>query len=135
MLLPKPRRRSPRHGRCRAEAAEAETRELTTILDTASDGVLVLDGDGRILTANAAAETLFSRDIAALTAANFADLIAPESQRGRARLSFRDEREGAAPKKGCEVIGRGRDGTLLPLFMTLGKLRRRASASAPCFAT
>jgi PAS domain S-box-containing protein len=103
-------------------AAEAEARELTTILETASDGVLVLDGDGRILTANAAAEALFGRDLTALTAASFAELIAPESQ--PAALDYLSEmrRPGAAPKKGCEVIGRGRDGSLLPLFLTLGKL-------------
>jgi PAS domain S-box-containing protein len=103
-------------------AAEAQTRELTTILETASDGVLVLDGDGRILTANAAAEALFGRNITALTAASFADLIAPESQPAALDYLLEMRRAGAAPKKGREVIGRGPDGTLLPLFMTLGKL-------------
>lgn len=123
MLLPEAApARSPATADAALVAAEAETRELTTILETASDGVLVLDGDGRILTANAAAEALFSRDIATLTAANFADLIAPESQPAALDYLSEMKREGAAPKKGCEVIGRGRDGTLLPLFMTLGKL-------------
>jgi PAS domain S-box-containing protein len=104
------------------EASELEARELKTILDTASDGVLVLDRDGRILTANGSAEKLFGRDAGALIPANLDDLIAPESQLAALEYLTEITREGSAPKKGCEVIGRGRDGTLLPLFMTLGRL-------------
>jgi PAS domain S-box-containing protein len=103
-------------------AAENQVRELTTILETASDGVLVLDGDGRILTANSAAETLFGRDIGTLTAASFTDLVAPESHAAALDYLAEMTRDRVTPKKGCEVIGRGRDGNLLPLFMTLGKL-------------
>ena len=104
------------------EASELEARELKTILDTASDGVLVLDRDGRILTANGSAEKLFGRDAGALTLANLDDLIAPESQLAALEYLTEMTRKGSTPKKGCEVIGRGRDGTLLPLFMTLGRL-------------
>jgi PAS domain S-box-containing protein len=103
-------------------AAEAEVRELKAILDTASDGVLVLDEEGHILSANASAEGLFGRDASALAAISIDDLIAPESQRAAREYLAETMREGAAPKKGCEVIGRGREGSLLPLFMTLGRL-------------
>jgi PAS domain S-box-containing protein len=114
--------KSPAASDTALRAIEAEARDLKTILDTAADGVVVLDGDGHILTANTRAEALFGRDRSALAAATIDDLIAPESR--RAALEYLDEirREGSAAKKGCEVIGRGRDGSLLPLFMTLGRL-------------
>jgi PAS domain S-box-containing protein len=85
--------------------------------------VLVLDDDGRIISANAGAEALFGRDAFALAAAgNIEDLIAPESRRAALEYLAEMRREGATAKKGCEVIGRGREGSLLPLFMTLGRL-------------
>ncbi len=103
-------------------AAEVEARELKAILDTASDGVLVVNADGRVVTANAGAAALFGRDASALAAGNIDDLIAPESQRAALEYLAEMKRDGAAPKKGCEVIGRRHEGSLLPLFMTFGKL-------------
>src|SRR5436190_10561825 len=102
MLLPEP---APAQTTASADIApranEAETRDLKAILDAAADGVLVLDDDGRILTSNAGAESLFGRSQAMLAAANIDDLIAPESQ--RAALEYLAEMVGGtAPKKGCE---------------------------------
>jgi len=114
--------KSPASSDAALHTAEAEARELKTILETASDGVLVLDDDGGIVTVNAGAEALFGRDAFALAASKIDDLIAPESQRAALEYLAEMKREGATPKKGCEVIGRGREGSLLPLFMTLGKL-------------
>jgi PAS domain S-box-containing protein len=103
-------------------AAESEARELKAILDTASDGVLVLDEKGGVLAANIGAETLFGRDARIFTSGTLLDVVAPESQRAVLEYFAALKREDTAPRKGCEVIGRGREGTLLPLFMTLGKL-------------
>ncbi len=126
MLLPAPPAAATAKSSASSDAAlhtaEAEARELKTILDTASDGVLVLDDDGGVVTANAGAEALFGRDAFALAAGKIDDLIAPESQRAALEYLAEMKREGATLKKGCEVIGRGPEGSLLPLFMTLGKL-------------
>jgi PAS domain S-box-containing protein len=103
-------------------AAEAEARELKTILNTAADGVLVLDGDGRVLTANTGAEKLFGREGRALTDATLVELVAPESQRAALDYLAEAARDGSAPGSGREMTGRGRDGALVPLAMTLGKL-------------
>ena len=104
--------------------AEAEARELKATLDTATDGVLVLDGEGRILASNRSAEALFGYDSGELAASAFAELFAPESQ--QAALDYLAElaRDGAAGllNGGCEVIGRGREGGLIPLFMTVGRI-------------
>jgi PAS domain S-box-containing protein len=104
--------------------AEAESRELKSILDTATDGVLVLDGDGKIVSANRSAEALFGYDAREFLGSSFADLFAPESQ--RTALDYLDGlmRGGVARvlNDGREVIGRVRQGGLIPLFMTVGKL-------------
>jgi PAS domain S-box-containing protein len=101
---------------------QAENRELKSILDTATDGVIVLDGDGNILSANRSAEALFNCD--ELRTKAFADLFAPES-RGTA-LYYLDglANSGVASvlNDGREVVGRVRDGGLIPLFMSVSRI-------------
>ncbi len=60
--------------------AQAQMRELKSILDTATDGVVVIEPDGRVVSCNRSAEALFGLDAAALMARGFADLFAPESR-------------------------------------------------------
>jgi PAS domain S-box-containing protein len=104
--------------------AESETRELLSILDTATDGVIVLDRTGQILTGNRSAEALFGYDSHELTQLSFAELFAPESE--RTALDYLDGlvRAGVASvlNDGREVIGRVREGGLIPLFMTMGRI-------------
>ena len=103
--------------------AQAQTRELKAILDTATDGVVVVEPDGRIVSSNRSAETLFGYDAADLTARGFAELFAPES-RGVALdyLASLGARRRARVKDGREVTGRARQGGTIPLFMTLGRI-------------
>jgi PAS domain S-box-containing protein len=103
---------------------EAEARELKAILDTATDGVVVLDGDGRLLSLNRSGEALFGCDQGDVLGAPFTELIAPESQ---ARV--RDYLEGLKAEgvatllnDGREIIGRTRQGGLIPMFVTLGRI-------------
>ena len=104
--------------------AEAEARELKSILDTATDGVLVLDREGRVLACNRSAEALFGYDAHELTAWHFTELFAPESQ--RAALDYLGDltRDGVAGmlNGGREVIGRVCQGGLVPLFLTIGRI-------------
>ena len=104
--------------------AEAETRELKSILDTATDGVIVLDREGRLLAANRSAEALFGYDSHELTATPFANLFAPESRRTALDYLNGLTRTGVASvlNDGREVIGRVRQGGLIPLFMTMGRI-------------
>jgi PAS domain S-box-containing protein len=104
--------------------AEATAREMRAILDTATDGVALLDRQGRLLGMNRSAEALFGFDAAEVEGRNFTVLFAPESH--RAALDYL---EGLAVNgvasvlnDGREVIGRVREGGLIPLFMTLGRL-------------
>ena len=104
--------------------AQSETRELTAILDTATDGVLVLDRGGRVLSANRSAQALFGYDAGEFTGRLLTDLFAPESKlrvldyldriaRGTGVGSF---------DAGREAIGRVRQGGLVPLYVTLGRI-------------
>jgi PAS domain S-box-containing protein len=112
--------------RLAAEAGQMRARvaELETILDTATDGVLILDGNGIIVTANRAAEALFGLDRAAFGGKPLADLLAPESR--RAALDYLDglSSNGVASvlNDGREVIGEVHPDGLIPLFMTVGRL-------------
>ncbi|HEX4554660.1 MAG TPA: PAS domain-containing sensor histidine kinase [Xanthobacteraceae bacterium] len=110
-----------------AEAAElrlaqAQMRELKAILDTATDGVVVIEPDGRIVSCSRGAEALFGFDAAALTVRGFAELFAPES-RGVVLDYLASLGRGERPREGGrEVTGRARQGGTIPLFMTLGRI-------------
>jgi PAS domain S-box-containing protein len=60
---------------------ERENRELRAILDTTTDGVLVLDRSGRILSANRSAGVLFGYEPADLAERSLGDLLGPEDRR------------------------------------------------------
>lgn len=104
--------------------AEASTREMRGILDTATDGVALLDREGRVLGMNRSAEALFGFDSGEIEGRSFTVLFAPESH--RAALDYLDglASNGVASvlNDGREVIGRVREGGLIPLFMTLGRV-------------
>jgi len=104
--------------------AQTGVRDLEAILDTATDGVVLIDRDGRVLSANRSAEALFGYDNADMQAFLFGDLFAPESR--RAALDYLDRLSHAGAtvliNEGREVIGRVRQGGLIPLFMTLGRV-------------
>ncbi len=102
--------------------ADGKTRELSAILDTATDGVATMDARGRILSLNRSAEALFGYDQREVTGENFTLLLAPESH--VTALDYLDGLKGGGVASllndGREVIGRVRQGGRIPLFMTMG---------------
>jgi PAS domain S-box-containing protein len=105
---------------------EAERRidELQAILDTATDGIVVVDGQGRIDTINQSAEALFGIEASEVLKRPFTELLAEESR--KAALDYLDglAENGVASvlNDGREVIGKVPRGGLIPLFMTMGRL-------------
>lgn len=102
----------------------SELREMKAILDTATDGVLVLDAEARILSANRSAEALFGYDAAELHGLSLMTLLASESH-PRALDYFDGLRANGVASvlnDGREVMGVVRRGGVIPLFMTLGRL-------------
>ena len=102
---------------------ESEANELRAVLDTATDGVLLLDGAGRVLTANRSAQALFGYDAADFTELSVDDLFAPESR--RAMIDYLERLSGGRgglPEAGREAIGRFKRGGLVPLYVTMGRI-------------
>ena len=103
---------------------KSEYRELSAILDTATDGVAVLDRQGLILTLNRSGEALFGYDQNEVEGKPFINLIAPES-----RAHVTDYFEGLKSdggfsllNQGREVVGLARQGGTIPVFMTLSRI-------------
>jgi len=102
---------------------ERENHELKAILDTATDGVLVLDRSSRVLSANRSAQALFGYEADAIAQLSLGDLLAPESRREVLDHLERLARDGAQSfDAGREAIGRVRQGGLTPLYITMGRI-------------
>ncbi|MCZ4090252.1 PAS domain S-box protein [Sinorhizobium psoraleae] len=112
-----------------AAASEAsrlrmEIEELRSILETATDGVVILGQEGDVRTMNRSASALFNYDEDEIRGKPFAALFAHESQ--RAVLDYLQGLSGhgvaSVLNDGREVIGREANGGFIPLFMTIGRL-------------
>ncbi|AUX75312.1 PAS domain S-box protein [Sinorhizobium fredii] len=108
--------------------AEARLRmeidELRSILETATDGVVVLGQEGDIRTMNRSASALFNYDEEEMRGKPFAALFAHESQKAVIDYLHGLSGHGVASvlNDGREVIGREAGGGFIPLFMTIGRL-------------
>jgi PAS domain S-box-containing protein len=108
-----------RHAERALRAAESELGELKSILDAASDGVIVVDSEGQIVAANARAVSLFAKAMDELTGGAFLGLFAPDSEHAiRAHLGdlLRDSQ---TPGGEIDVAGLRGDGHIVPLTLTL----------------
>ncbi|AWC25276.1 Cell-division control histidine kinase PdhS [Aminobacter sp. MSH1] len=108
------------------QIAELEERlaEMRTIIDTATDGVVLIDRDGAIRSISRPAEALFGFDSDEVTGKQFHSLFAIESQRAARDYLVGLSEHGVASvlNDGREVIGRESQGRFIPLFMTIGRL-------------
>ncbi|MFD2236806.1 PAS domain-containing sensor histidine kinase [Aureimonas populi] len=115
---------TPEPGEGDAEHLREEVEELRAVLDTATDGVLLLDPEGHIRSMNGSAEAMFGASEGNLEGAHFADLLAPESRRSARDYLDAMREEGLAGilndgrEVTAEVAGRG----TIPLFVTVGRL-------------
>jgi len=111
-----------------AEAGEggvdARLEELRTIIDTATDGVVLIGNDGKIRSISRPAEALFGFNGFEVVGHDFASLFAIESQKAAADYLAGLAENGVASvlNDGREVIGREAQGRFIPLFMTIGRL-------------
>ncbi|MCG7506768.1 PAS domain-containing sensor histidine kinase [Mesorhizobium retamae] len=103
---------------------KARIAEMRTIIDTATDGVVLMDRDGAIRSISRPAEALFGFDSDDVAGKPFTSLFAIESQKAArdylAGLS--DNGVASVLNDGREVIGREAEGRFIPLFMTIGRL-------------
>lgn len=103
---------------------QVEVDELRSILETATDGVVILGADGDIRSMNRAASALFNFDEEETRGKPFVMLFAHESQKSILDYLGGLSGHGVASvlNDGREVIGREASGGFLPLFMTIGRL-------------
>lgn len=103
---------------------QVEVEELRAILETATDGVVIIGSDREVRSMNRAASALFNFDGEDINGKPFVTLFAHESQ--RAILDYLSGLSGhgvaSVLNDGREVIGREASGGFLPLFMTIGRL-------------
>jgi PAS domain S-box-containing protein len=104
---------------------KGEVEELHSILETATDGIVLLGDDGHIRSLNRSANALFNYDNDEISGKPFVTLFAHESQRAVLDYLSGLANNGVASvlNDGREVIGREASGGFLPLFMTIGKLK------------
>ncbi len=89
-----------------------------SLLDIATDGVVIVDRDGRIAEVNEGAARLFGYEQDELTRRPFTDLFAPDSERAAKSNLERLITGGAGPiDGGRDYIGRRRHGA--PLFLNM----------------
>ncbi len=104
-------------------ASDARLSELSSVLDTATDGVIMLDGHGRILSLNRSAEALFGYDQREVAGESLTVLLSRESH--EVARDYLDSVQGGGVTSllndGREVRGRVRQGGTIPLFMTVGR--------------
>jgi len=100
----------------------ANAEELGAILDTTAEGIVMFDAEGNLNSCNRSAEALFGYDGDELVRRNLAELFAPES-RGAVQDYLESVRQAGAASldHGREVLGRVRDGGLIPLSVTMGR--------------
>ncbi|MBP1853541.1 PAS domain-containing sensor histidine kinase [Rhizobium halophytocola] len=101
-----------------------EVEEMRSILETATDGVVLISTEGEIRSMNRSASALFDYDGEEIRGKPFVTLFAHESQKAILDYLAGLTGHGVASvlNDGREVIGREASGGFLPLFMTIGKL-------------
>ena len=102
----------------------ARISEMQDILDTATDGIIVLNRDGMVESFNGSAEALFGHSSAKIVGSNIETLFALESRNALLNyIKTINERDlKSIINDGCELIGKEANGGLIPLFVTLGKM-------------
>jgi PAS domain S-box-containing protein len=106
------------------DTLKARLAEMRAIVDTATDGVILITREGAIRSISRPAEALFGYDSDELSGKAFISLFAIESQRTARDYLNSLAQQGVASvlNDGREVIGRESQGRFIPLFMTIGSL-------------
>lgn len=101
---------------------------LLSVLNTAVDGIVVIDEMGRILMFNKACETLFGLPAADVIGRNVAVIMPSDyaAEHDRYLSNYRSTGERRIIGIGREVRGRHRDGTVFPVELSVGEAKTPA---------
>ena len=113
---------------CRTEREPKEpigsSLDLQQMLDRATDGAVILDAAGRILSFNQSAERLFGYQQREVLGESVLMLFAPQSHPEATAALDQISRadEAPEPERPLAVVGRNRDGSALTLALTLARI-------------
>jgi len=99
---------------------------LQAVFDTAVDGIILIDSQGRILTFNPACERLFGYTPDEVKGRNVKMLMPPSYADNHDRFLSNYKRT-AIPKIigiGREVLAQRKDGTVFPIYLSVGEARK-----------
>jgi len=117
-------READARGRAASDRDQARTQELQTILDTAGDGIIVIDSRGRLESFNRGAERLFGYPATEVIGRNVSMLMpSPDHERHDDYLArYLSTGEARIIGLGRTVTGRRRDGSVFPLHLSVGEM-------------
>ena len=107
----------PKTDNAELRRARERARELQSIIDLSTDGIVMIDDEGAVVRLSHGAEALFGCASDAAEGRPFAELLAPECRDVAAADFAALLRDGDASPAGREVVS---DAGSVPLFMTLG---------------
>jgi PAS domain S-box-containing protein len=100
-------------------AAEEENRDLRSILDTATDGIVTLDAEGHVVAANARAVSLFGKPAEGMSGRRLTELFTAESGRIVRDYFDRVARGANVLDNVLDVEACAADDRIVPLAMTI----------------
>jgi PAS domain S-box-containing protein len=114
------------------EALREEVDRLRAIIDTASDGIITIDAQGTVLTANRAVQRLLGYEPDELVGSDVAKIIAGPDGDRHSRYLSRYLADGRATiiGRGREVCARRKDGASVPVHLSISEFE---TASGPVF--
>jgi len=112
--------------RAAQDQLRAHESQLTAILSTVPDGMVVIDESGKMLSFSAAAEALFGYTEAEVLSSNVRMLMpSPDRERHDSYIQrYLETGEKRIIGKGREVLGRRKDGSLFPMELFIGEAAR-----------
>jgi PAS domain S-box-containing protein len=109
-------------GEAENASSGTDSSEMAALLDIAADGVVTFDRDAVIVSATARAENLFGYEAGSLSGRPVCTLFAPESERIASIWIERLVRgEAARGTDARDIVGRRRQGGLVPVEMTMSR--------------
>jgi PAS domain S-box-containing protein len=105
-------------------ALRRRERELQSILDTAVDGIITIDGSGTILQANRAVAQLFGHPVETLVGRNITVLMTDNDvdRHDNYIRSYMDTGHARVIGKGREVVAKRADGSTFLAWLSVGRL-------------